>query len=151
MFFAGSKKLKISLILLTFAGFVFSLSCAFSHRSEASTHASISESIATFVHSNEACCGTSISTSGHLLKENFLALSKNQARNWYDLLAMGLILVSAIFGRRFFEHIEQRLAYVVRLYYMTRQYLEFFAFHYLRLAFSRGILSPKKYHLVFSR
>lgn len=149
MFFAGSKKLKISLILLTFAGFVFSLSCAFSHHSEASTHASISESIATFVHSNEACCGTSISTSDHLLKENFLALSKNQARNWYDLLAMGLILASAILGRRLFGEIEQRLSYFIRLY--TWQHQEILAFHYLRLNFSRGILNPKKYHLVFSR
>lgn len=147
MFLAGSKKLKIALVLLTFVGLAFSLSCAFNHHSETSAHAPTTESVTILAQGSE-CCGTNLSKSDHSIKETFLTVPKNHARDLYDVLAIGLILVSVIIGRRLFEHIEQQLAFFVRLY--TRQNLEISAFHYLRLAFSRGILNPKKYSVVFA-
>ena len=145
---ATKKFFKLSLVLSVFLGLIFTFSCAFAHRSEATAHAATSESVAVLTQSSEACCGTSLSKSDHSLKETFLTIPKNHARYLYDVLAIGLIVVAAIIGRRLFEHIEQQLAYFVRLY--SRQHLEIFALHYLRLAFSRGILNPKKYNLAFS-
>ncbi len=148
MFLTGSKKLKIALVLLIFIGFTFSLSCAFNHHPETSAHASTPESVTIPAQGSEACCTTNLSKSDHSLKETLLTIPKNHSRGLYDVLAIGLILVSVMIGRRLFEYIKQQLAFFVRLY--NRQNLEIFAFHYLRLAFSRGILKPKKYNLVFS-
>ena len=146
---AAKKFLKFPAVLLVFLGLVFSLSCAFTHHPEASAHAATPESVATLAQGSEACCGTSLSKSDHSLKETLVTVPKNHSRDLYDVLAIGLIFASVIIGRRLFEYIEQQLAFFVRLY--TRQNLEVFAFHYLRLAFSRGILNPKKYNVAFSR
>jgi len=148
MLFVGSKKLRIALVLSIFLGFVFSFTCTFNHHSKVSAHASTSESIAVLAQDNGACCGTTFSKSEYSPKEAFLTLAKNYARDLYHVLLIGLMLVSAIIWRRFFEHSEQRLAYFVRFY--IRQRLEIFSYHYLRLAFSRGILHSKKYNLAFN-
>ena len=149
MFLPGSKKLKITLVLLTFLGSAFSLSCVLNHHPEASAHALTPKSTTIPSQGSEACCGTSLSKSNHSLKETLLTLPKNHARDLYNILVIGLIFLSVIIGRRFLEYMKRRLDFFVRLY--TRQNLEIFAFHYLRLAFSRGILKPKKYSVTFSR
>ncbi len=148
MFLAGSKKLKTSLALSVFLGLIFSFSCTFFHHPAVSAHASTHESTAVPTQNNETCCGTGLSKSDHSLKEIFLTLPKNHARDLYDVLVIGLMFVSAIIASRLFKHTEQRLAYFVWLY--IKQHLEIFAFHYLRLVFSRGILNSKKYNVAFN-
>ncbi len=138
MFFAGSKKLKTGLSLAVFIGIVFSLSCAFDFHSEVLAGTSAYESITAPAQGTKTCP----------LKEAFITLPKNHARDVYDVLAIGLILVSLIIVSWLFKYIKQHFAYLVRLY--TRHHLEISASHYLRVAFSRGILNPKKYNLAFN-
>jgi len=146
---ATKKFFKLSLVLSVYLGLTFSFSCALTHHSETTAHSATLDSVAELAQGSEACCGTSLSKSDHSLKETFLTIPKNHTQDLYDMLAVGLIVVAAMIGRRLFEQIKQQLAYFVRLY--TRQRLEILALNYLRLAFSRGILNPQKYNLAFSR
>ena len=141
MFFAGSKKLKVGIVLLSFIGLVFSLSCAFSHP-EASAHSPSAEAGTFLIQGSETCCDTNLSEHHKPLNGEFLAVPKETNRNPLNLLFLGLIAVSMIFGRHFLDHVGRRLSVLQKLYIRDNPHIPLF--NHLVLAFSRGILNPKK-------
>lgn len=144
---AARKFFRLPLVLLTFLGLVFSLSCAFNHP-EASAHSALPEAGTFLTQASEACCGTNLSEHHKPLNGEFLAVPKETNRNPLNFLILGLLAVSIIFGRQFLDDIGRRLSTLQKLYIRDNPHIPLF--NHLILAFSRGILNPKKYNFAFS-
>ena len=146
---AAKKILKFPLVLLAFIGLVFSLSCAFNHP-EVSAHHDLPEAGTFLVQGSEACCGTHTDLSRHhkLLNGEYLTLPRDAHRNFFDLLVLSFVAISLVFGRRFLDGVGYRLSTLQKLYIRDNPHIPLF--NHLVLAFSRGILNPKKYNLAFS-
>lgn len=147
MLFWGLKKIKISLVLLTFFGFIFGLSCAVSHP-EVSVHSTVLEDGTFFAQANETCCGTNISEYQSLLGGEFFVAPKETNNSFVYLLTLGLLVFSIFFERYFLDGLVRQLSTRQRRYTRVNQFT--FFLDYLILSFSRGILNPKKYNLSFS-
>ncbi len=146
---AAKKFLKFPLVLLAFVGLVFSLSCAFNHP-EASAHSDHPEAGTFLIQGSETCCGTNTNLSQHHkpLNGEYLTLPRDAHRNFLDLLVLSFVAISIVFGRRFLDDISSRLSTLQKLYIRDNPHIPLF--NHLILAFSRGILNPKKYNLAFS-
>lgn len=125
-------------------GFVFGLSCALNHHG-GSMHSSNIESINILAQSDDSCCAINSASHDSFSSLLFLILPKNNTID-YGLLFFNDILFLVIPLLGLLKKTEQRLSHRIRLY--KKRYLDISAFHYLRLAFSEGILNTKKYSSV---
>ena len=146
MSFSGPKNiLRFSLTLLALFGLAFSVTCVFDHP-EISTHA-VSSTIGTFFTSgNEACCSINTLSYHKFFSDQYPAIPRDTTGNFVVLFIVGLTAL-IIFERRFLQDIGRRLSLLYKMYIRDNPELD--SFNHLRLAFSQGILNPKKYNLIF--
>ena len=144
---AAKKFLKFPLVLLAFVGLVFSLSCAFNHP-EVSAHSELPKTETFLIQGSETCCGTNLSQHRKSLNGEYLTLPRDAHRNFFDLLVLSFVTLSIVFGRHLLDDIGRRLSTLQKLYIRDNPHMPLF--NHLILAFSRGILNPKKYNLAFS-
>ena len=141
---ATKKFLKVPLVLLIFLGMVFGFSCVISH-SETLAHSTSAEMGSVFGQESENCCGTNLSQHHKPLHGEDLTFLRITHRNFFDLLILSFVTISLVFGRRL---LDDRLSTLKKLYIWNNPSIPLF--NHLVLAFSRGILKPKKYNLSFS-
>jgi len=148
MLFTDSKKIKSGLVLLVLVGLAFSLSCRFDH-SEASTYAAFSEAGVFLTQGGKACCGTNISQHRGSLNGEYLAIPRDMHRNPLDVILMfSFIAMSVFFSKRLLDDIYRQSTTVGEFY--IRDNPHSILFNHLAETFSRGILNPKKYNVVFA-
>ncbi len=140
------KFLKLPLVLVVFIGFVFSISCAFYH-TDVSAHTYLSEDGIYLTHGSGTNCGTDIAQNHTPMHSECLMVQRETYRHFIEFLVLILTTTSLLFGWRFFDDILSRLSEVYTRYLKNNPELSFF--NYLKLAFSRGILNSKKYHLAY--
>ncbi len=140
--FLGSKTKKsfrVSLVTLLSLGLVFSIFCVFNYQQQALAHTH-HEITSTYAQSSEACCGTNLQ---HHNTQSIATL-KNAIRDNLNLLIFSLILFSIFISIRLFEK-KKQLSILYRIYIKDNP--ELTSLNYLKIAFSQGILNPKKYNL----
>lgn len=131
--------MQLALIILIFVAFVSDSICALRHE-ESLTHREQSFSL----ERREVCCGSNMVELSEKIGLLWIA-PEGHMKDLNGQLTLGIILYAIA---TILLEIQKKISHFLRRH--SYKALEIFTLRYLWRAFSKGIIHPKKYNLVFS-